>query len=100
MDTLRITAMDSISKPNQRNKSIEEKIEPLKVNFAQNSKKIDFVRKSDGFNYCIGSIGLNDNQEYRIWKTLDTVHRSSNAEYIYKSYNEKEALNKFNELTA
>jgi hypothetical protein len=83
-----------------RLKNDNEKVEELKQNFAGNARKLDFLKKSDGYNYCIGSIGLTeDSTEYRIWKTYDVVSTSKNAEYLFKSFDKEETFNKFNEIT-
>lgn len=101
MDSLYIKDESKPTRSTLRMKSNEEKVDELKINFAANARKLDFLKKSDGYNYCLGSIGITeDSTEYRIWKTYDVVSTSKNAEYLYKSYNKDEAYNKFNELTA
>ena len=90
-----------VTRPTQRLKSTDEKIEELKQHFAENAIKMDFMRKSDGFNYVMGYVGMDpENSEWRIWKTMDdSVNRSHNSEYIHSGLNRLEATEKFKEIT-
>jgi len=90
----------SISRPQQIMKSTEEKLNELKQNFATNAVKMDFMRKSDGYNYVLGYIGMNpEDAEWRIWKTLDaSVSRSQNSEFLHSGLTKSEATSKFKEI--
>lgn len=82
----------------QQNKPLNEKAEFLKASFAQTSEKLDFIRKSDGYNYVLGKLNIPENVEYRIWKTIDTPNRSMNPEYLYKGIDELEAYDTFKSI--
>lgn len=82
----------------QQTKPLNEKCEALKSSFAQTSQKIDFIRKSDGYNYVLGELKLPGEVEYRIWKTTDTVQRSMNPEYIYKGTDLDKAREEFKNI--
>jgi len=82
----------------QQTKPLNEKAEFLKSSFAQTSEKLDFIRKSDGYNYVLGKLNIPENIEYRIWKTYDTPNRSLNPEYLYKGINEEEAYKMFKSI--
>jgi len=87
-----------VTRPTQRLKSTDEKIEELKQHFAENAIKMDFMRKSDGYFYVLGRIGLTENDsDWRIWKTID-ASKQKNVEYLFKSNNKEDANNKFNEI--
>jgi len=77
-------------RPTERFKSVEEKLEELKQNFSHNAVKVDFLRKSDGFNYVLGYVGLTeDNAEWRIWKSIGNISKSD--EYLHTFKNADEA---------
>jgi len=86
-------------RPTQRRKSFDEKLDELKQNFARNAVKWDFLKKSDGFNYVIGYVGLDeDSSEWRVWKTADFVDKGTDAQFLFKSYDKNKAQEEYKKI--
>lgn len=83
---------------NQQTKPLSAKIDALKENFGTYSEKLDFIKKSDGYNYVLGRLGLNEDFEYRIWKTYDAVSKSRDVEYLFEGNDLEEAKQEFKNI--
>ena len=88
----------------QQTKPLDEKIEDLKKSFSISAKKLDFIRKSNGMYYTLGSIGgflLKAGQievEYRIWKSLNI--NGENPEYLYSTNDYEKAKDGFKKIVS
>lgn len=85
--------------PQAKGRTIDDVVGEMKKSFYKNATRLDFTSTDKG-HFTLGKIGTTqENTEYRVWKSFEHVHNTDLVEELFRTYDESEALSKFNEIT-